>query len=55
MPAIDVIAAVALLVATAGVLVARALIAWSRFRMQERTVRLLVHGLSDLERPRERT
>lgn len=55
MPAIDVIAAVTLLLATAGVLIVRALVAWSRFRMQERTVRMLAHGLTELERPRERT
>jgi len=54
-PAIDVIAAVTFLLATAGVLVVRALIAWSRFRMQERTLRVLARGLAELERPRQRT
>lgn len=55
MPELDLIAAVAFLLGTAGVVLARALVAWWRFRMQERTLRLLARGLSELERPRQRT
>lgn len=55
MPALDLIVAVVFLLATAGVVLTRALLAWSRFRMQERTLRLLARGLTELERPRERT
>lgn len=55
MPATDLVIAMTFLLATAGVVLVRALRAWSRFRMQERTLRLLARGLTELERPRERT
>ena len=55
MPAIDLIIAATFLLSTVGVLVVRALRAWSRFRVQERTVRVLTEAVIELERPRERT
>jgi hypothetical protein len=54
MPELDKLIAAAFLVGTAGVVLVRALRAWMRFRLQERTLRILTKGLTELERPRER-
>lgn len=54
MPAVDELIAAAFLLGTAGVVLARVLRAWTRFRLQERTLRVLTKGLTELERPRER-
>ena len=54
-PALDLIAAVVFLLGTAGVILVRAVLAWRRFRVQERTLRVLTRGLQELERPRQRT
>ncbi|MEX2557500.1 MAG: hypothetical protein WEB06_17955 [Actinomycetota bacterium] len=54
MAELDKIVAAAFLAGTAGVVLVRALRAWTRFRLQERTLRILTKGLTELERPRER-
>ena len=54
MPEIDLIVATLFLIGTAGLIAFRAVRAWMRFRIQERTVRVLTRGLTELERPRAR-
>jgi hypothetical protein len=54
MPEPDKMIAAAFLIGTAGVVLVRVLRAWARFRLQERTLRILTKGLTELERPRER-
>jgi hypothetical protein len=51
MSALDLIVAILFLASTAGVVIVRAFRSWRRFRLQERTVRLLARGLTELERP----
>jgi hypothetical protein len=54
MPEPDMIIAAVFLLGTAGLVLVRAVRAWWRFRLQERTLRILTKGLTELERPRAR-
>jgi hypothetical protein len=54
MPELDAIVATVFLLGTAGLVALRTVRAWIRFRLQERTVRVLTRGLTELERPRAR-
>ena len=54
MSALDLIVAILFLASTAGIVLVRAVGSWRRFRLQERTVRLLARGLMELERPEVR-
>ncbi|MEX2394679.1 MAG: hypothetical protein WD826_09405 [Actinomycetota bacterium] len=47
----DLIIVILFFASTAGVVIVRAFRSWRRFRLQERTVRLLARGLMELERP----
>jgi hypothetical protein len=51
MPAFDRIVSVAVLTGTGGVLVFRAFRAWADYRLQRRSVDLLVRSMTEIEEP----